>query len=184
MKHNQTAIAAFILFLTATILLPAPARAGLDLANQTEIDIPALDIDGDGRIRREEAAEYLFYYFDRDGNETLTNGEYSADREISILPYETSAAPFVDLNGDGKDDGTVYTTESFLAAVMQGEYDPPAEGAAAVVTAKKMAGMSFLKTDDNGSGAIEMTEWQKSWLRNAAVKPKQPPKAANQNRYN
>jgi len=183
MKNNLAGIAALIIFLTAA-LLPAPARAGLDLANQTEIDIPALDLDGDGRIRREEAAEYLFYYFDRDGNETLTNGEYSADREISVLPYEASAAPFVDLDGDGKDDGAVYTTESFLAKTMTGEYDPPAEGAAAVVTAKKMTGMSFLKTDDDRSGAIEMTEWRKAWLLNAAVKPKQPPKAANQNRYN
>lgn len=183
MKYNPASLAALILLLSAT-LFPASARAGLDLANQTEIDIPALDLDDDGRIRREEAAEYLFYYFDRDGNETLTNGEYGADREISLLPYEAAAAPFVDLDGDGKDDGAVYTTETFLAAVMQGEYDPQAEGAPAVVTAKKMAGLSFLKADDNGSGAVEMTEWQKSWLRNAAVKPKQPPKAANQNRYN
>ena len=75
---------AITLFAAALLITPFNANAGLDLENQTEIHIPNLDLDNNGRILRTEVAKYMFFYFDRDGNEVLTKGEYHKNRRFAL----------------------------------------------------------------------------------------------------
>lgn len=159
--------------------MAVPAQAGLDLKNQTEVYIPDFDLDKDGRIQRAEMAKYMFYYFDRDGNESLTNGEMHADREIGVKPYEAAAVTFIDLNNDGADDGVVYDKASFLAAVMVEDYDPEE----ATIDASDFVGGSLLEVDTDKSKAAEIDEWQKAYEKHAVNRPNQAPSAAGQDGY-
>lgn len=171
-----------ILFLAALVAgmfyFPA-AKAGLDLQNQTEIRIGDLDLDHDNRILRKEVAEYMFYYFDRDGNEVLTKGEYHAERAIAVVPYEGDAITIIDLDNDGQDDGVRYTQETFLQKAMIGEYKPDAKG----IKAYNFMDIYFLRLDTDESRAIEMSEWQKAYEKHAVSKPNHAPEAANNDHY-
>jgi hypothetical protein len=160
--------------------LPGAARAGLDLSNQTEIPVAALDLDHDGRIHRHEMARYMFYYFDHDGNETLTNGEYGRKRPLALVPYEGTEVSIIDLDNDGQDDGVAYDTATFAARTVIGEID----AAATEITAKIFLGTSFLKMDKDKSGGVELDEWLKAYEKHAVIQPNQPPKAADNDGYN
>ena len=163
------------------LFCPPFAWAGLDLENQQDIHIPALDLDNDGRILRTEVAEYLFFYFDHDGNEVLTKGEYHKERPLTVLPYEVESVPFIDIDNDKQHDEGVYTTERFIRAVMVDEeaYDPEAEG----LKAYRLMDLYFSRFDKDKSGAIELDEWQKYYRKFAAKKPNVAPKAADQDYY-
>ena len=179
----------FTRFLTGSAVLfsgvatwHVPAMAGLDLENQTQIPIGALDLDRDGRIMREEATKYLFYYFDHDGNEVLTKGEYHRERPLEVLPYEGEAISFIDLDGDGEDDGVeTYTDkQAFMAAIVIGdEYDPTDEG----IEAYHVLDIYYGRLDSDKSKAIELKEWQRHFTKHAAKKPNMPPKSADHRRY-
>ncbi len=171
---------ALAVFFAAFSLSSAPAQAGLDLQNQTEIKIGDLDLNHDHFIKREEVAEYMFYYFDHDGNESLTNGEYGARRPVSVIPYEGTDITTIDLDNDGKDDGVAYSQESFLSKVMIGKYDPAAEG----ITAKQFIDTSFLRLNSNKSGAIELSEWNAIYEDHGVIKPVRTTKAGKNERYN
>lgn len=165
--------------LAGLILNSAPAQAGLDLENQEEIRLEWLDLDLNGRITRTEVGEYLFFYFDRDGNESLSRGEYSKEREITFIPYEGEGITFVDINHDGQHDGTDFTTETFLHSAMIGEYDPEADG----IEADEVLDKGYLKADSDRSKYIELDEWQKIYGKGAKIKANAAPKSANQDRY-
>ncbi len=174
------------LIFTAVILVSAfvfslsAAMAGLDLQNQKYIEIDDMDLNHDKRLVRTEVAEYLFYYFDRDGNESLDRIEYRRERELSFKPNEDSVLRMIDLDNDGFDDDVVYTNESFFKEAMIGDYDPDE----LPIDAKYFMDVSFLRLDTDHSRAIELDEWQKIYGKYAVVKPNAPPKAANQDRYN
>jgi len=171
----------YLLVFMLLVFTASPVAAGLDLENQTEIHIPALDLDNDGRIQRTEVAEYLFFYFDRDGNEVLTKGEYHRERPITVLPYEAESVSFIDLDNDKQNDEIVYTTETFLKAVMVNpeEYDPEAEG----IKAYRLMDLYFSRFDRDKSNGVELDEWQKHYLKFAAKKPNLSPKAADNDFY-
>ncbi len=166
--------------LTAVAFPFSAAWAGLDLENQREIHIGALDLDRDGRISRKEAAEYMFFYFDHDGNEVLTKGEYHRKRKVSVVPYEGDEITVIDLDNDGQDDGVSYTTDTFLEEVMVGDYDPEDDG----IKAYTFMDIYFLRLDSDKSRSIELDEWQKAYEKHAVIKPNMSPKAAKQDRYN
>ncbi|MBP7722221.1 MAG: EF-hand domain-containing protein [Alphaproteobacteria bacterium] len=155
------------------------AAAGLDLENQTQIPIDALDLDADGRITRTEVAKYMFYYFDRDGNESVTKNEYHAERPIDVLPKQNPAITFIDLDNDGQDDGVEYNKDSFLEAVMVGEYAP----GSTEIKALNVLDIYFLRADTDESRAIELSEWQKIYAKHSVKKGNAPPEAANQDHY-
>lgn len=159
-----------------------PVHAGLNLKNQTEVYIPDLDLDKDGRIQRAEMAKYMFYYFDRDGNESLTSGEMHADREFGVRPYEAAAVSFIDLDNDGADDGVVYDTRSFLMAVMADEYEPEDDDEG-TIEASDFIDRSLLEADTDKSKAVELDEWLKAYDKHAAVRANRAPKAADQDGY-
>ena len=166
------------------IFFVSTAHAGLDLENQTEIYIPDLDLDHDGRIHRTELAEYLFFYFDHDGNESLTKGEYRRERAFTLLPYEAEEIEFIDLDHDGKDDGLTYDMAAFLQTVMVDK-----EAAAIAIEdgqfdAEHVIDLYFSRLDINKNRAIDMDEWQDEYAKHGVIKPKKRPKAANNNRYN
>ncbi|MCB9990480.1 MAG: hypothetical protein H6867_03750 [Rhodospirillales bacterium] len=167
------------LCLTGLIVHTAPAAAGLDLANQQEIALQDLDLDHNGRITREEAGTYMFFYFDYDGNESLSRGEYGKERPVTLLPYDGEGITFIDLDHDGTDDGTDFTIDSFLAKVMVDEYDPEN----GKIEAKDVIGTGYLKADTDRSKYIELDEWLKIYARHATKKGNLPPKAANEDRY-
>jgi len=175
-KSAGTITALALLALSLTFF---PALAGLDLENQKEVPIGALDIDHDGRIQRVEAAKYMFFYFDRDGNEVLTKGEYHRKLDIELIPYEGEGINIIDLDGDGQDDQTEYTLETFLQTVMIGDYDPEEKQ----IKAFEMMDIYFSRLDTDKSRAIELDEWQKHYLKYAVKKPNLSPKNANNDYY-
>lgn len=170
-----------IAVLVAVLTFPFPVQAGLDLENQQEIHIPDLDLDNDGRILRTEVAEYLFFYFDHDGNEVLTKGEYHRERPLTVLPYEAESVAFIDVDNDKQHDEVVYDTESFLRAFMvnEDEYDAEAEG----IKAYRLMDLYFSRFDKDKSGGIELDEWQKHYQKFAVKRPNQAPKAADNDYY-
>lgn len=177
---RQTNIFVYLLAAAAgAFLCPPPAMAGLDLENQTQVPIDALDLDVDGRITRTEVAKYMFYYFDRDGNESLTKGEYHANRPIDVLPKQNPAITFIDIDNDGKDDGVEYGKDSFLEAVMVGEYVP----GSTEIKAMDIIDIYFLRADTDESRAVELSEWQKIYAKHGVKKENTPPEAANQDHY-
>lgn len=175
---NTRAFAIFLTLFLLVAVISMPVRAGLDLENQEEIDIPRLDLDNDGRILRTEAAEYLFFYLDHDGNEVLTKGEYHRERPITVLPYEAEAVPFIDLDNDKRHDEVVYETRTFLQTMYVDEYDAE-EG----IKAYDMMDIVFGRIDTDKSRGVELDEWQKHFLKFAKKKPNLAPKAANNDYY-
>ncbi len=175
---NHTAFAVFFSALTLGLCLPA--HAGLDLKNQTEVAIDDLDLDHNGRITRKEVAEYMFYYFDRDGNEVLTSGEYRATRPIAVKPSDGTLVTFTDLDNDGQDDGIKYDTESFLKKAMVSEYDPGGKG----IRAQDFVDLYLMRIDSDKSDGVELSEWQKAYEKHAVNKPNTPTEANNNDRYN
>lgn len=171
----------YLFLFVFSMFVIVPAHAGLDLENQEEIYVPDFDLDNDGRIIREEIAKYVFFYFDRDGNESLTKGEYHKRRPMTVLPYEADAAPFVDLDNDGEDDGVIYDTESFVKAFMVDaeEYDPEADG----IKAYELMDLYFLRIDTDKSRAVELDEWQKHYKKFANRRGNIAPKAFDQDSY-
>jgi len=171
-KLTSTLIGLFI------VIMFTPAYAGLDLNNQKEISIDWLDINLDGRVTREEVGKYLFFYFDHDGNESLSRGEYRKAREMTFLPYDGDRITFVDIDHDGLNDGTDLTAETFTQKAVVGEYDPD-EG----LIAKEILDEGYLKADSDRSKYIELDEWQKIYKKHAAKRGNLPPKAANEDSY-
>lgn len=172
-----------IFIIVVLCVFPSSAFAGLDLENQSQINIPDLDLDQDGRIRREEMARYMYFYFDHDGNEVLTKGEYHREYPIEILPYEAGAVDFIDLDNDGNDDGQVYTTESFLLTVMVDKEAAAKAVEAGQLDALGFIGKWFLNLDINKSRAIDLHEWMDEYSMHGVNKPARSPKAADNNRY-
>ena len=169
----------FLSFLAVFVLFPFHVSAGLDLENQVDIDMPTLDLNNDGRILREEVAEYMFFFLDRDGNESLTKGEYHRERPINVLPYESESVPFIDINGDKQHDDVVYDTASFLQTIYVDEYDTD-DGA---IKAYDMMDIVFGRIDTDKSRAVELDEWQKHFLKFAKKRGNLAPKAANNDYY-
>lgn len=158
----------------------APVMAGLDIENQEEVSIPALDLDNDGRITRSEVAKYMFFYFDRDGNEVLTKGEFDKERPLIVLPYDAESVPFIDIDNDKQHDEIVYDTASFLSAIMIDDYDPDDGN---TIKAYKMMDLYLSRMDTDKSKSVELDEWQKRYQKFANKKPNQAPKAANNDYY-
>ena len=173
MKSLLFAVMALVVFVSS------PSQAGLDLENQTKIYVPALDLDNDGRILRTEVAEYMFFFLDRDGNESLTKGEYHRERPITVLPYEAEGVSFIDIDNDKQHDEVVYDTAGFLQAIYVDEYDTD-DGA---IKAYDMMDIVFGRIDTDKSRAVELDEWQKHFQKFANKKPDQAPKAANNDYY-
>ena len=156
-----------------------PAQAGLDLENQQEIRIDWLDLNRDKRITRAEVGEYLFFYFDRDGNESLSRSEYNRDQELTVIPYEGDFITYVDIDNDNVNDGTEFTTESFLVKAMIGTYDPEK----GTIEAQDVIDKGWLRADSDRSGYIELDEWQDIYERAAVMKKNKSPAFASEDRY-
>ena len=174
------------IFILAIIVMMVPsfAQAGLELENRTQIHIPDLDLDGNGRVTRSELSEYMFFYFDNDGNESLTKGEFHHKRPIAVLPYDPQDLESVDLDHDGQNDPQPYTTETFLKTVMVDKDAAPEAAAEGQIKALRFIDEWFLRLDINDSGAIEPHEWHDEYKMHGVNKPKKRPKAADNNRYN
>ncbi len=146
----------------------------VDQPHLNKVDFTAFDINRDGVLSMPEVGEKLFYIFDLDGNEVIDNIEFTKESFNTIIPMEKDTFTFVDYDSDGRADQSAHTKETFLEQSRLIRFDKDKDG----LSPKDFIELSFLKMDDNKSGAIELDEWKEEYITKVA------PASAEQERYN
>lgn len=128
--------------------------------NMNVVDFRQFDSNRDNVLTMEEVGEKLFYTFDKDGNQLIDNIEFSRPMVLTFAPMERVTTQFVDYNGDGLADKTATSQERFMQQTGLSRFNPDGTGLAA----DEFIGVAFKKADRDGSGQIDVREWQQVYI--------------------
>jgi hypothetical protein len=124
------------------------------------INFMDFDLNKDGVLSRNEIGKMLFKLYDTDGNEIIDNKEYERRSIITVLPMQKDTMVSYDFDGDGKPDVTKYTYETFAQDTLLSRYDTNKDG----LSPHEFTGLDFLAADVNHDHAIDLKEWQGSYI--------------------
>lgn len=139
---------------TETKVLYAP------VPDKTVVDFRQFDANRDNQLTMEEVGEKLFYSFDKNGNQLIDNIEFTRPMVMTFAPMERVTTQFVDYNNDGLADKTATSQERFMQQTGLSRFNPDGTGLAA----DEFIGVAFKKADRDGSGQIDVKEWQQVYI--------------------
>jgi len=122
--------------------------------------VEEFDANLDRLLTMNEVGAMLFRMYDTDGNMVIDNVEYERPSVLTVVPMGTSTRISYDFNNDGLSDHTVYSYDSFMKYTTLARFDRNSNG----LSPHEFAGMSFLEADVDNSKAIEMKEWQGTYV--------------------
>jgi hypothetical protein len=124
------------------------------------INFMDFDLNKDGILSVNEVGEMLFKLYDTDGNEVIDNNEYERRAVVTVMPMEKNTVVSYDFDGDGKPDETKYTYETFTRDTLLTRFDKNKDG----LSPHEFTGLYFLSADVNRDKAIDLKEWQGSYI--------------------
>lgn len=121
---------------------------------------PDFDVNKDGLLSRDEVGQMLFKLYDTDGNQVIDNIEYERKAVVTVMPMERTTTVSYDFDGDGKPDQTEVTQESFMRDTLLTRFDANRDG----LSPHEFTGRDFLAADVDRDRAVELNEWQGSYI--------------------
>lgn len=122
--------------------------------------VEEFDANLDRLLTMNEVGAMLFRMYDTDGNMVIDNVEYERPSVLTVVPMGTTTRISYDFDNDGLSDRTVYSYDSFMKYTTLARFDRNGNG----LSPHEFAGMSFLEADVDNSRAIEMKEWQGTYI--------------------
>jgi hypothetical protein len=114
------------------------------------------DLNGDGRLDKEESGKMLFKLFDTDGNGIIDNVEYDKRGVMTVVPMEREVMTKVETTDPKKADVVSHTYERYFETTDLTRYDVDGKG----IAPKDFTDKSFLEMDTNKDKAINADEWR------------------------
>lgn len=144
---------------TETRLVHAPVTGPM------VVDFRQFDGNHDALLSRLEVGEYLFYVFDKDGNELIDDQEFGRPMVLTFAPMKQETVQFIDDNSDGITDRSVVSERAFMQKTGLSQFDPSGQG----LSASEFIKTPFKRIDRDLSGQIDVREWKEAY--NALLKP-------------
>lgn len=141
-----------------------------DIPGANKVYFTDFDFNRDGVLTRNEVGDRLFRSFDRDGNMSIDNIEWTKPSVITVVPVEKETLKLADFDGDGRSEIAEYTTESFMEATGLSRFDGDHDG----LSPKEFLGEEFKAVDTSKNHYIELKEWQAVYRRVFANKHDNP----------
>ncbi len=127
------------------------------------------DINHNGILSTSEVGKILFKVFDADGNGVIDNNEYERRVIISIAPVEKDTVVTYSFNNNGRVEKITRTNESFMEDSRLALFNNKREG----LSAHEFTGQDFLAVDVNRDHAIDLKEWQGTYIASIDKKNKE-----------
>lgn len=124
------------------------------------INFMEFDLNKNGILSLPEIGEMLFKLYDTDGNEIIDNNEYERRAAVTVIPMEKNSVVSYDFDGDGVADKVEYTYEMFMQDTLLTRFDKNKDG----LSAHEFIDKAFLGADLNKDKAIDLKEWQASYI--------------------
>lgn len=124
------------------------------------INFMDFDTNKDHVLSLYEIGHMLFKLYDTDGNEIIDNNEYERRAVVTVMPMEKNTVISYDFDGDGVADKTERTYETFMQETQLTLFDKNENG----LSPHEFAVSDFLATDVNHDKAIDLKEWQGSYV--------------------
>ena len=158
---------------TVTTEQPAPATTVV----KTEITTPGeehiisgngdrilffadFDLNHDGILSMNEVGKKMFRIYDLDGNGVIDNNEYEKHTIVTVSPTEKTTITSYRIDDEGTADTTTYTRESFMQDSRLANFTTVKEG----LSPHEFIGKSFNLVDINRDHAIDLKEWQGTYI--------------------
>jgi len=133
------------------------------VAGANVVDFRQFDADADGRLTRDEVGVKLFESFDKNNNHLIDNIEFDTPMVMTFAPMERQTIQFV--YHDGNMTQQTATQDVFMQQTGLSRFDPTGMG----LSASKFIEQPIKQVDRDGSGQIDIREWQEAY--NASLKP-------------
>ncbi len=131
-----------------------------NLPNTNKINLTAFDVNEDGTLSMAEVGERLFRLFDRDGNHSIDNLEWSTKAVMTVIPMEKETLKLVDLNDDGNPETVEHTQETFLKESRLMRFDENRDG----LSPKEFIDTGYEVLDDDEDRLINLEEWKEAYM--------------------
>lgn len=125
-----------------------------------EINFVDFDVNRDSVLSANEIGELLFKLYDTDNNNVIDNNEYERRSVVTVMPVQKDTVVSYDFDGDGMPDATKHTYETFLQDTQLARFDKNNDG----LSAHEFTGLDFLSADVNKDKAIDLKEWQGTYI--------------------
>lgn len=156
----------------APVVVPGPVTTGTTVTTHTAtlpapipgtsraIHFEDFDLNRNNVLSMDEVGEMLFRLYDTDGNMVIDNNEYERPSVLTFAPMTQTTSVSYDFDNDGVPDKTVYTYDTFMQRTQLSRFDHNGNG----LSPHEFTGKSFLQADVDDSKAIEMKEWQGTYV--------------------
>lgn len=118
------------------------------------------DVNRDTILSVNEVGEMLFNMYDLDGNEVLDNIEYEKRSVVTVVPVEKEILISYDFDNDGLADAVQRSEAQFMQETLLTLYDRNKDG----LSPREFTGRDFMEADINNDRAVELKEWQGSYI--------------------
>jgi len=132
------------------------------------VNLMDFDENKSGVLSADKVGRMLFKIFDTDGNGVIDSNEYEHHVNITILPAEknTTVTYTLDDNGETR---TTTTYETFMQGTRLASFSNNGKG----MSPHDFTGQDFLAVDVNRDHAIDLKEWQGTYIASIDKKNKE-----------
>lgn len=149
---------------TTTRSLPVDAivetRAVIPVAGPRVYTILDFDVNHDAMLSLDDVGVKLFDIYDTDGNDVIDNIEFERRAVLTVTPVQQKTTVAYDFDGDGRADQVATTMEVFQQRTGLAAFDRNGDG----LSAREFTGRHFNEADINNDHAIDLKEWQGSYI--------------------
>ncbi len=126
------------------------------------------DLNHDGILSMNEVGKMMFKIYDIDGNGVIDNNEYERHTIVTLTPTEKTTITSYRVDDEGNADETKYTRESFMQDSRLSRFGSVKQG----LSAHEFIGQDFMAVDVNRDHAIDLKEWQGTYIASIGRKNK------------
>ena len=118
------------------------------------------DANNDLILSLDDVGVKLFDMYDTDGNDVIDNIEFDRRAVLTMAPMQQKTTVSYDFDGDGRADQVDTTMEVFQQRTGLSVFDHNGDG----LSAREFTGRHFNEADINNDHAVDLKEWQGSYV--------------------
>jgi hypothetical protein len=136
------------------------------------VNLMDFDMDKSGILSADKVGRMLFKIFDTDGNGVVDNNEYEHHVNVTVLPVEKNTTVTYTLDDKGETKKTT-TYETFMQGTRLASFGNNGKG----MSPHEFTGQDFIAVDVNRDHAIDLKEWQGTYIASIDKKNKENARA-------